>query len=140
MRYLILCLFLISCGNGSNKSKNYFNDPYFNDLKEDFIEYIEENSNISEIDKWKIQTIPIFFEKMEGKAGYCSNRGYIAVDQVYKTELYKQYIRKLVFHELGHCILNLEHDDNPYDLMFYRLNLLDFTKDFIYRWEQKRGY
>lgn len=45
--------------------------------------------------------------------------------EVLKPTNYDDQFKALVYHELGHCLLNLEHTDNPKDIMYYEQNIFN---------------
>ncbi len=67
-------------------------------------------------------TTTVFEELPKGIAGQCDHRdGHIAINKTYFQKI-PYYLRELlVFHELGHCILNRRHSDRPGAIMYFRL-------------------
>lgn len=133
MKYLLLILLFISCGKSYDQKQT--GDPFFNQYKEAFIETLENYSNIiTEYDKIRIRNINIQFKELEeGKAGTCINKNLILISPKYKNS--DRYLNRLVFHELAHCIYNLKHIQDQYDLMHPNLTLLPFNNNWIHRIE-----
>lgn len=132
MKYLIILLLFISCGN--NKRFNAKNDVFFDSYKQEFIDYMYKYSNVfTNIDELRVLNMPIAFVKDINKAGICYSSGRIEINPNLQINL--PNLRKVVFHELGHCVLNLGHSNDFNDLMYPKLFHPNFNNNFIYRWE-----
>ena len=109
MRILLLILLFLSCA--SNRLRYH----------EAFAVYVAE----FEIHLGKQVNIPINFVKLDKKyAGKCwfGLRGrYIEINQVNWNDHTDLQKKQLIFHELGHCVLNLSH--SPDGLMQSKMPL-----------------
>ena len=131
MKIFLLILFLYSCGqigkfkdnikNPKNKNPRKYNTT--NPIFEPYIAKFELYYGKS------ITDIPINFSKLENRiAGICYNWNFgyreIEIDKdQWEDELTEDRKLALIFHELGHCELGLDHNDSlrkdkcPHSLM-----------------------
>ncbi|MHA1676038.1 MAG: hypothetical protein ACTSU6_02555 [Candidatus Njordarchaeales archaeon] len=104
MKYLSLILLLSACAKSKDPRKNTTSN-------QDFIPYIQEFESYL---GYQIQDIPINFMDLDTHVGVCRSysRGYreIHVDPTYWAKISEKQRINLIFHELGHCSLNLDHD------------------------------
>ncbi len=124
---IFLCLCLSSC---------YESDLHFyglnnkNDLVEDeidrYIHQFEQDFNL------KVD-FPVFFsdimieKEKPGTLAYCINSEeaqYVVLSEYFKN--YPKFLKTIIYHELGHCALNLNHS---YDTFF--MDELTYQLDFI---------
>lgn len=106
---------ILGCGKSLQDMINMGKKPYSKSKTDEiFRPYI--NSFIQEFDV-RVK-VPIILKKLEAsKAGICFvwSDGYreIQINSL-KWELFtEEQKEQLIFHELGHCVLNLNHDDSP---------------------------
>ena len=112
---LILVILLgISCGKQLNDLLNMGKRPHKNSITD--ASFTDQVVEFEKTFKLKV-SVPIVFEKLDSnKAGACYkwSDGYreIRINPEY-WDTYSVFEREqLVFHELGHCIFNLDHDDS----------------------------
>lgn len=90
-------LFLVACGN-----ETYYIEP-------EILPYVQEFNQDSPIDASQIE---IIFMELDHNDGLCYTKNKrIYIDK--RKWGMKNYVQKkvLIYHELGHCILNLEHNN-----------------------------
>lgn len=114
---------LVSCGNESNDVDVRYirHQPYRYDVDEEILPYYESFQNLYGVD---ISHIPANFVKTPSElAGQCfkyaDGHREIVLNLRY-WDVAADYAREsLVFHELGHCALNLKHNENLMDTVEY---------------------
>lgn len=115
MKILILVLFLTSCGKfqdfvqNNEKGTRKQSDATFDSLKNKFATLVGKKVNV-----------PITFANLEyPKAGVCYiySDGYreVNVDRKSWDSFSSEQREQLIFHELGHCVLNKGHDNSILD-------------------------
>lgn len=91
-------------------------DIPFNDVHEDFRPYVEYFDSKSKIKAWGV---PIgYVDEIDGKYATCTIQGRYKWISVSKAEF--KYLTEnerlvLILHELGHCVLRMDHDDRLKD-------------------------
>ncbi|CAB4125651.1 hypothetical protein UFOVP53_191 [uncultured Caudovirales phage] len=115
---ILMLIVLTSCGK-------HHKDPRTNHVtNEAFTSHIKSFENVYGN---KIGDIPVYFKDQDGNiAGVClawtTGEKAIEIDEVEWGYLSDKQQEQLIFHELGHCKLGLEHNDNyRYDATGYRL-------------------
>ncbi len=112
--FIALSINLYACGKGPNQI-----DPAFQALYDQFI--VDANANGVHIDGDQGMVIK-FGDLVDDDAGVCSGAGYgngiITVDTGYWPTMDSNGKETLLYHELGHCVLNEKHSDNPKDIMY----------------------
>ena len=117
MRYLVLFLF-ISCGMKMS-DKTVLVDGTNNrpgKIHKDFQPYVDKFFDYY----GKTEEIIVEYTQDEDYAGVCyywligSNE--IKINQKYWNNASDMQREQLIFHELGHCILNRDHDDSHVDI------------------------
>lgn len=113
MKYLLMLFLISSCGKnisdfiqGKGNPKRGKTDPVFRE----FVDSFSQRFNIS-------VGVPITFKPIEQKyAGVCLVyvNGYreIRINKIYWESYSREQKEQLIFHELGHCVLNRGHDDS----------------------------
>lgn len=107
----LLLGFLVSCGVPQKNTDTEFN------------EYISRFTKQTELHI----DVPINFSNLEGYVGACitysDNRKEIEIDQEFWQRAEDLAREQLIFHELGHCVLNRDHDDTlvRVDGFFYQI-------------------
>lgn len=118
MRYKILSILsfvlIVGCGKSLQDMINMGKKPYSKSkTNEVFRPYI--NSFTQEFDV--TVRVPIVLKKLEAnKAGVCFvwSDGYreIQINSLHWSNFSEEQKEQLIFHELGHCVFNLGHDDS----------------------------
>lgn len=136
MKYFLFIL-LIGCGNSKDPSYPTTNDIFFNQYKEELINYIEDRGlKIEDSFKTRIRTFPISFSNNIEQTAVCRGNTQIYINSFYKDTNFQGLLKGIVFHELGHCVFQLPHYDlDNQDLMHSKPDLLRFNDDWIYRIE-----
>lgn len=132
---LSLCFFIVGCGPG------FYPAPY---IDPEFIPYVEEyKQDKSRYLSTQMKSVSIQFglsdDSLDGQCEISAIRNRITDKTIFRIRIIRinkehwQYFnpitRKiLIYHELGHCDLNLDHSDttsimNPYALSDYLFNL-----------------
>ena len=123
MRYLlsILIFTLTTCAEKPNKKNVRFIDEGLMELVTSFEE--DFGVHIGFEVRW-VDTIH------SGFIGVCNVQG--SYRQVLMLRSYKNsiYLNQMLYHELGHCALNLQHDDSERDIMNSSV-----TPDVNYYWD-----
>lgn len=97
----------------ADPSASFLTDPEFHPYIKEFESYHGAT----------IAYVPIGFEDLAGPAGVCYRttlngqitNAYVKIDRKYWTTLSEYQRLNLIFHELGHCVLNRPH--TPKDLV-----------------------
>ncbi len=127
--FLILPLylfFLVSCDSGSSDSLsssigNSEVDPRLQVYLDEFL--TEADRRGVTVNGNRLSTLSIQFGELEsGTLGICSSSSRENVITV-STEATEDQFRWVVVHELGHCILRMEHRDNTLSAMNSALSL-----------------
>jgi len=109
---MVYCLFSIACGPNVTHRQI---DPAFTNL---FIRFVSEGAQRSaKFDSGLLDNIIIVFDDLPYSSGgsvvgYCEeSRRLVRIDRLFWNELNRSgWIKEaLLFHELGHCILNRSH-------------------------------
>lgn len=112
--FLLSLVVFVGCGKAPKQSSGYkslisnvVNDSYFKPYVDLFENYSKGTVKV---------TTPIAFSKSLGKgqSAVCHrevNNNYILINEFYWQRIDENQRTTLIFHELGHCELNLEHDD-----------------------------
>lgn len=112
---LLVCFLLVGCGlpklsdvidNGDKPYKVRKTDPSFYE----YIERFERDFNLT-------VKVPVVFKALEDKyAGVCLKwqDGYreININTTYWNQYTEYQKEQLIYHELGHCVVDLKHDDD----------------------------
>lgn len=126
MRLLIVALFIIGCGS---KPKDHFRHvpspaPFKYSLEAEFIPYYERFTDVYKVDvKYVAGWFADTNSHSENAVGICysytdgSRR--IEIDPDYWANSSDDGKEQLMFHELGHCALNLDHNETTIDLKNY---------------------
>lgn len=120
---ILIYLFFTSCGkffppDVVERAKPHFktSDSYFNNYKQDFSE--EYNIYTGKTVRTSVPinfTNDIFFPSNPSSIGVCFSSGGRGIEILIKESYWKTLSsvcrRLLVYHEMGHCILNQDHRD-----------------------------
>ena len=123
MRAMLLILLLLSCGETNNYTPPYFgpSHPGYEQYKETFIDALYHvGGNTPHVDNLSQLTrnIPIVINEDIGAVANCTRRNGIGLGiRVDKRWSGSPNIERIIWHELGHCILNLDHHPSRVDLM-----------------------
>jgi hypothetical protein len=138
MKYILILVILSACGQLPQRSTD-----------KDFIPYVERFVVATGI----IPDISISFNALSGYVGVCKiyNNGQrrIEIDREYWDNSGDLVKEELLFHELGHCILNRKHDETmtthsdyrhrfPNSIMYpYIIGYTPFYEQFkLHYWEE----
>lgn len=135
MKYLILFIMLFSCSQPNHKLGH--TTPRLLELIADF-----ESDFDLKVD-FPVLFVESFSEsKPAGVAGFCRvtfNYRFVEMLSIYEKA---PYLNALVYHELGHCALNLKHYEAETDIMnaifpttnfpFYRQKMIDNFYNYVY--------
>ena len=125
MKYIYICLslFISNCGTDiyHYDFKRTNGKPRINGINEQIKPFYDQFSKKLQI---KLGYIPAQFSKLDKDlAGICweYNGGYveIEIDSSYWEQASYSEKEQLIFHELGHCALRLDHNENILDLKEY---------------------
>lgn len=110
MKYLLLLLF-IACSKGSSLS---YSPAIHNPDIDSYVLNFENTFNI-EIN-FEVTLVKTLSANNQEAAAYCyKENGFKRVEILDSTPKYAR--KSYVFHELGHCALNLNHYDSDFDIM-----------------------
>ena len=126
---IFLLLVLVSCGKDNKEIKKIDGDPYFDDLKESFWYEISHKVKAKNFVKERLKDFPVIFDDSVG-IGTCYLNSHIKINPFYKDS---RLLQRLVYHELAHCILLLEHHEEPNDLMYEYLGNPYYNFNYINR-------
>lgn len=136
IRIIIMAIFLQSCSSE-------LADPVFIEIDDRLVEHVlsfrkRMIQSGTENDFDAITAITMKYINKKNWLGYCniSSTGirFIVVSESVKSDC---KIKHIVYHELGHCALNLGHVDNPFDIMnSYAPN--ECLPDFVFERSLKR--
>lgn len=136
MRNIIFILFLLSISCGSIVERDYKKittvEPKIpkKNWNEELIPYIDEfmdyvhiyNLKTFPLEKLKIVDYGIPDKDNKNIIGMCYQYNYENKPLYNKIIIIKEkrdiYLKQLMFHELGHCLLNLKHVDDPGSIMY----------------------
>ena len=120
-------IFLLFCSCGTNVPRDI--DPYFDDFTNEFkMEADSREVSYSNFDKVTVMK----FEDtvVPNRLAECQKR-IVKKNKFYKTEHFNKIVFTEAFrnlsrenqfiifvHEIGHCVYDLEHTDNPDDIMY----------------------
>lgn len=110
----VLFLLLIGCGkNGLLDVLYKKGSPKKKKSDQAFIKYINKFNSYS----YKKSEVPIVFDEIKGNSvGVCTkwSNGYreIGIDKEYWHSISEGQKEQLIFHELGHCVLDKDHNNN----------------------------
>ena len=115
-RLIIVSLLGISCGKQLNDFLNMGKAPHKKNVTD--VRFSDQVIKFEQEFALRV-SVPIIFNKLEsGKAGVCIkwSDGYKEIQ--ISPERWDEYSdleqEQLIFHELGHCVFDLEHDDSTY--------------------------
>lgn len=112
MKKLIPLLLLVSCGQPIEDYINLFDKPVKKARTNSiFLPYIESFSSEFNV---KV-SVPIVLKKLKDSQGgvcitYSSGYREIQINSTYWDYLMEEQKEQLLYHELGHCVLNRKHD------------------------------
>lgn len=119
-----LCLLVVGCGKYNNTESQPeiepYIDPYFNSLIEKF-EYDEARYNIKAklsdgVSVIKFDDITDYPTALGECRYYNTTRAIIFKIEDKNLSFSQQY--RLFLHEVGHCLFDFEHSNNPNDIMY----------------------
>ena len=130
IKLLMILLLLTSCN--SSKNLNYYIEPQFQVFYNEFIEDLNKyniklyNKNVSiKVNygnmTYKDSLAECFLDSKTiyiNKDYYNYTKTFIENDDLDDDIYYYLILKKLIYHELGHCLLNLKHSNDPNDLMY----------------------
>lgn len=106
IEFIIILSILIGCGTGFQSAHYQYIDPKF----DSYVQTFETRYNIA-VDV-TIVFKDIADEDVAGQCWYYTNRPrVIEIDTPYWEEITEPGREQLIMHELGHCVLDLDHDD-----------------------------
>lgn len=112
MRYSALFLIVLSLFSCAEKQKTFRITPVFRPYYDEFIHLANQNGKLWHVDDL-VMTFITRFEN-EKEAGQCqtfddSRTPIIVISRMHWNELKECQRVNLIFHELGHCLLNRGH-------------------------------
>jgi hypothetical protein len=123
MKYLLILLILSGCGKGPNNI-----DPAFQPLYDNFVA----DANVMGVDVSGNKGITVEFATLEQatslgeEVGECDNPGWgnntVKIDTSFWNNASSTYRFFLLYHELGHCLLDEGHLTDPKSIMYPILN------------------
>ena len=95
----LLFFFLLGCN--SLRPDLIMHDVTF----DPYVKKFEENCNV-------VSTVPVMFKELpEGVLGACRNKIVVVINPNYWHHVSEDEREFLIFHELGHCVLDRRHDN-----------------------------
>lgn len=120
-------LLLSACGSNMSNTPNSI-DPTFEPIYKQFVsDSISHNRDVSGNKGLTIQFAPLEQQTALGEViGECLGIGYgggiINIDKTYWSQSDNATHILLIYHELGHCLLNEQHINNPEAIMYPQIN------------------
>ena len=120
-----ILLSTVGCGDPNDR----YSDPELLGYVDDFYAYCEAYELPC---KRKVKSINFADVTPYGHGGTCSS-GHILIDDQFKDQ--KMFaVRLIVYHELGHCVLKLDHVDSDWSIMRPALHGEHFDWIYSQRW------
>lgn len=125
MRSLILAFTLVGCGSGQIQDhiiRTDIVDKRTPKVEEEFVPHVEKFKQIYKVDFQMLIEWATLEEKVMGVC-YSWSDGHreIQIDDVKWSNLTYEGQEELIFHELGHCVFNLDHNEET-------MSMGDWTK------------
>lgn len=125
--WLIFLLFVNACGPITHSVKKHQIDQEFTIFVENFEHEIEKKVDIDiKFNTLKRPTVGVCFKYSD------SNYNYVEIDSEfwYKSSFAQK--EQIIFHELGHCILNRQHNDILLNYNQSNFGVLQIPKSIMY--------
>ena len=126
MRYLLSLILLVGCGSSPVDYQVEYvdHDPRSNEVDEELLEYVEQFG--AEFECIDVSDVPPRFEALElPRIGVCktwttTSRSYheILIDPDTWDDMSDTRRELLMYHELGHCLLEMDHSDDRDSIMY----------------------
>lgn len=107
----VISIFTISCGPKYPKNGYETNEAF-----KPFVSSFEQNMSVK-------NRVPVVFKNLEGSnIGLCHryannvSANWIEIDEDYWSYLDDMGKEELIYHELGHCVFGLDHDDSEINI------------------------
>ena len=129
MKYLLILVLLVGCST----KKQSFAPGRSSPLLEQYIQEFEDDFNIDV--NFEVVFVPYFSANLNNPniIGMCLSNGPFKRVEIIETKEFSRSLAAIVWHEIGHCALDISHYEKTYDIMNSKL-----TDSIIYYFDSYR--